>query len=48
MDVKGRLLKEQEVEEDAARVYVGDLPAGTYLLRVRTANGDMSKTFVRR
>lgn len=48
MDVKGRMLKEQEVEEDAARVYVGDLPAGTYLLRVRTANGDMSKTFVRR
>jgi hypothetical protein len=49
MDVNGRLIRQQQldqVQQDQVRINTSQLSEGTYMIRVRTAEGVRTERFV--
>lgn len=47
LDMSGRLLLQREADDHETAIYVGNLPAGKYVVKVRTAKGIVSKLVIK-
>jgi len=48
MDMQGRPLRQQLMDQPSERIAVNDLPAGTYLLRLKAGNISTARIFIKR